>query len=26
LTGNFKTPAAAENFRHALGAQSPHRE
>ena len=26
LTGNFKTPAAAEKFRHALGAQSPHRQ
>ena len=26
LTGNFKTPPAAEKFRHALGTQSPHRE
>jgi lipid-binding SYLF domain-containing protein len=26
LTGNFKSPPAAEKFRHALGSQSPHRE
>jgi lipid-binding SYLF domain-containing protein len=26
LTGNFKTPPAAEKFRHALGTQSPHRQ
>jgi lipid-binding SYLF domain-containing protein len=26
LTGNFKTPAAAEKFRHALWSQSPHRQ
>lgn len=26
LTGNVKTPAEAEKFRHALGRESPHRE
>lgn len=26
LTGNMKTPAAAEKFRHALGTQSAHRQ
>ena len=26
LTGNIKTPPAAEKFRHALGSESPHRQ